>query len=223
MDKKLTIKLFFAFVLTIIIGTITHEAGHYYTSKALGYDAYFAYGMVYTTGFNKEASKVWEEERENPNMERINIYQKKRNKIMLGGPLTSIFIGLAGTLFLLIKRTKDKSKSLLTWIIIFFSLFILRCVYIGLCGLNKLFSQTINLKSDEEKIFWHYEIDMQTGFILLALLPLPLVLFTLKKWLTKKEWVSFLVAGALGIPAGFYLWYVVLGPVLLPPLEATIQ
>ncbi|WP_430401704.1 hypothetical protein [Fluviicola sp.] len=47
MDKRVFIRLFFAFVAFTIIGTISHELGHYIAGNCLGYDMSIDYARTY--------------------------------------------------------------------------------------------------------------------------------------------------------------------------------
>ena len=48
-DKGLFIKLFFAFIIVTIIGTLTHQLGHYLMAKYFGYSAKINYASVQIT------------------------------------------------------------------------------------------------------------------------------------------------------------------------------
>ena len=47
MDKKLFIVLFLSFIAATVIGTVSHEFGHYIVAKYFGYDAQIHYASTH--------------------------------------------------------------------------------------------------------------------------------------------------------------------------------
>ena len=104
-DKKLFAYLSLAFILMTVIGTVTHEYGHYISAKILGFNSRVNYGMTMLEG-------------------NLNNSMSRKEKIIftLGGPLQTISYGTLGIALLYFSRKsfkKIEKLSLLQWVYIF--------------------------------------------------------------------------------------------------------
>ena len=111
-NAHLFLKLFFAFILMTIIGTLSHEFGHCVVAQYLDYEVVLHY-----------ASMNWF-----PKSTQI-IGKNDAFFITLGGPLQTIITGTTGLILLFIFRKSFYSKEKLflwQWIMIFITLFWLR-------------------------------------------------------------------------------------------------
>jgi hypothetical protein len=84
-DRKLFLYLSLAFILMTVIGTISHEYGHYISAKILGYGARVNYGMTILEN-NQSISR------------------KESFIITLGGSMQTILTGTLGMILLYIFR-----------------------------------------------------------------------------------------------------------------------
>ncbi len=104
-NRKLFFTLSIVFIIMTIIGTITHECGHYLFAKILGYNTRINYGYtILESNLNKSMS------------------QKENFIFTLGGPFRTIFTGTLGVALLYIfRRTFNtiEKLSFFQWILIF--------------------------------------------------------------------------------------------------------
>src|SRR5690606_12000069 len=124
---KLLFLLIITFVLFTIIGTVSHETGHYIAAKIVGLNALVHYGstsIIIPDNFN-------------------NIFTKSELfLITLGGPLQTIFTGTLGVLLLLYNQKKIislKKLKIIHWVYIFLSLFWLRQTFNFITLVTKYF------------------------------------------------------------------------------------
>jgi len=143
-DLKLLIILSLTFILMTVIGTLSHELGHYSVSRFLGYEASINYQssgywntelLQYLDEVNKNYSNEIKNNLDFPDKERyqitINKFHKDAVWIFAAGPLQTILTGTIGLILLLVYRNKlikENYVTILGWILIFASLFWLRQV-----------------------------------------------------------------------------------------------
>lgn len=198
-DKKLFIYLSLAFILFNIIGTLSHELGHYFTARLLGYKTSISYNLS------------------TPNAEDIT----KNDSLLItaGGPLQTIFFGSVGVLAALIKRKNYLSLNKLTpllWSLIFLSLFWLREVFnFSLTAFSFLIYTIYPTQGDEIKLaelmnLPVFSISFITGTV--GSLVFCLVLYFIP-WTQRFTFFCALIFGGL---AGYLFWMKWLGPIILP-------
>src|SRR5690349_4407101 len=113
-DLKLFLYLSVAFILATIIGTVSHECGHYIAARMLGWNAHLHYS---STSWMPGLTTTYQD------------YRFERFLIILAGPVQTMFTGSIGFLLLLSFRKYYLAAQKLTckqWCIIFLSLFWLR-------------------------------------------------------------------------------------------------
>jgi len=129
---KLFLAVFLAFVAFTVIGTLSHEGGHYLVARGFGYSPSIHYGYM-MSGENKvyeEAMAIRARHKkaitsglDYPEKERFDeLAVKAKNQgfwITLGGPLQTMLTGTIG-LFLVLWRKSKKAyaSSLLDWLFI---------------------------------------------------------------------------------------------------------
>jgi hypothetical protein len=233
MKWKRFISLTFAFIAFTIIGTQTHEFGHYIAAKYFGLNPSLHYQSVdfgddnnsnelekITTQFYKEI----EAKKDFPLKQKYEylskIIEDKDFYSRLWGPLETMITGTIGMLFLLFYRKEIIGKTTLTtlqWLLVFLSLFWLREVF-------NTFMATILFITKGQKEFYGDEfiLSMQLnlhpfvlplvtaiiGFIICSTVVFKFVPSSLRK--------IFIAAGFVGGVIGYVLWMYVLGPRLLP-------
>ena len=102
-DYKLFILLTLTFIIMTVIGTLTHELGHYSVSKYLGYEASINYqsSSHWDNDLNEYFKEVYEKYSNQiknnldfPDKEKfkrtVEKYQRDNFWIILGGPLLTI-------------------------------------------------------------------------------------------------------------------------------------
>ena len=202
-NSRLLFYLIAGFVLATIIGTITHELGHYVVAKSLGYNAEINYG---STSWTKKPNQI---KKDTDNF-----------CISAGGPIETMATGSIGLLLLFIFRKKFYSAdrlNLLQWVIVFTSLFWLRqtanfLTWIG----GYMITGRFSLRSDEIILarllnFPIWSISIVTAFA--GILVLTLVVF---KFIPALQRFTFLLAGIIGGIAGYIIWLHLLGPMIMP-------
>ena len=231
-DYKAFIFLTLTFILMTVIGTLTHELGHYSVSKYLGYEANINYKSSshwdnelndYFQGVYKNYSNEIKNNLDFPEKEKYQItikkYQADNFWILLGGPLQTILTGSIGLLLLVAYRhkfiTADK-VSLTGWTLIFISLFWLRQVAnLFVAVMTFLIKGQTSLSGDEMRLAFHLDINIWTIQIITGLLGLA-VLFIVLKLLPKTILLAFLLSGLTGGILGYYLWLVKFGQYIMP-------
>jgi hypothetical protein len=215
-----------------VIGTLTHELGHYSVSKYLGYEASINYqsSAHWDNDLNEYFKYVFEKHSNEiknnldfPEKEKytktIEKYQSDNFWIILGGPLQTILTGSFGFILLLVYRhkfIKSDTIPVIGWTLIFLSLFWLRQVAnLFMAILTYISNGQPSHRGDEIRLALHldlniWSIQVATGifgltvlFIILRLLPKPMVL-------------TFLISGIFGGTLGYYLWLIKFGQYIMP-------
>lgn len=232
-DIKLFALLFLAFVVSTIVGTISHEYGHYAVAKYLGYSSTISYGY---TNWNDKAtdkfmdstylnySKEIELQLDFPRKKEFDLIEKKQIHdgfwITVGGPLQTMFTGTLGFLFVFFYRKKIGNKNALSisqWIIIFLSLFWLRQIAILVTWVaGYFFTGQFSLGGDEIGLAINLGLPMVTILSITALIALGLLAFIIFKILPVNVRFTFILAGFFGGIFGYFFWLFWIGPILLP-------
>lgn len=203
-DKRLFIWLTIAFIIATVIGTLTHECGHYLVAKAFGYDATIHYGSTGWRPLSPEQS----------------VSQTDGFWILLGGPLETVLTGTIGLLLLfLFRKSFDEVENLSfkQWLLIFVSLFWLRQTanfigWVGLYFINGKFSA----RSDEIRLAEHFNLPDGTISITTAIIGAIVLTVIIFKFVPLKQRLTFITSGLAGGLTGYYLWLTLLGKYLLP-------
>ncbi|AMS26700.1 hypothetical protein AEM51_06370 [Bacteroidetes bacterium UKL13-3] len=214
-------------VFVVILGTLSHEFGHYIMAKHLGYESSLNYAhTIYVDKHNVEFVKYSFDKYQNyinkglsfPNSDKYyflkNKYFRDGFLITLNGILTTIVISIIGLNIAVYSDKNDKRN--ITYLGAFFCLFILRqpCnFFIGL--LNSLILDKPN-HSDEIKLASALHIPSLSLEFITSLLAIFMYhrLMNLKVFKNIKVFVSFHIL--FGGITGYYLWLYKFGHVLLP-------
>lgn len=231
-NYRLLILLILVFILMTVVGTLSHELGHYAMAKNLGYEARINYKSSahwddVTTNYLREVYAQYLPEIKShsyfPGREKYESitakYESDNFWIVLGGPLQTMITGTIGLLLLLGYRNSCIVSGKVTgigWTIIFLSLFWLRQVAnLGVGILTFLMNGKVSPTGDEMRLALQlginlWSIQLITGFIGLA------VLFIVLRLLPKTMIPMFIVAGIVGGCLGYYLWLVKFGQYIIP-------
>jgi len=191
---RLLLILIAAFILATIVGTVSHECGHYIVAKAMGFDAGIGYAYTWLTDENHP------------------ITPQQLFWFTLGGPLLTMLTGTTGFCLLLRSRKTSAKLSPGQWVFIFLSLFWLRQVanlamwtYSGL--VNGDFSGT----SDEVKLSRYLHWPSPTIMIAIALPGVCILAYIIFRVIPERLRFTFILGGCIGGVTGFLLWITYLG------------
>jgi hypothetical protein len=203
-DKRLFVKLFFAFIAFTIIGTLSHEFGHFLAAKYYGFHARINYAYSY-----------WETYDPNEIVSDRTVFF-----ITLAGPLQTMLTGTIGLLLLFVFRNSFRQTERLSfklWTVLFISLFWLRqlanfAVWFGSCVFTGQFSQ----KGDEIKLAHFLRLPGWSIITVTAIISVFVLTLIFFKFIPIKQRLTFILSGLSGGIAGYYLWLVLLGKYIMP-------
>ncbi|RWX01667.1 hypothetical protein [Flavobacterium cerinum] len=230
---RLFVFLLIGFVLCTIVGTVSHEGGHWAVSKYFGNTPKIHYASTslgfeakateFETFYEKNKSKILSRE-ESPEKEKFREINKNvgREKflITLGGPIQTMITGTIGFLILWFNRKKIYRKYNLTfsiWASIFITFFWSRQILNFIGSLDTLFeTERRAYRSDEPKLSQYLELPHWVFGLITCILGLLLLSWVFFKIIPIRQRLTFLLAGLTGSALGLYLWMDKLGPVILP-------
>ena len=233
MKWKLFILLSLTFIAFTIIGTQTHELGHYAAAKYLGMKPTLHYQSVeFGEGENeveinkilKQYQKEIYEKKDFPLKERYLFIEKKYNQndfySRLWGPLQTMLTGSIGFILLIIYREKYFYTTTLNWklwLMIFISLFWLREVFNTTAAIILfLFSGRKEFFGDEFILSADLSLPAFAIPIITAIVGLIVCSIVVFKFVPASQRKTFIATGLVGGIVGFVFWMYILGPILLP-------
>ncbi len=205
-EGKLLVKLIFAFIVFTIIGTLSHEFGHYFVAKFYGVDAKIHYGY---TSFDPSSYETLS-----------SLSEKQRILITFGGPIQTMLTGTIGFLLLLLNKKTILSLEKLNvkfWTFIYVSFFWLRQIANFVVGfVIFLINGKYSTKSDESKISLFYNLPVFSIGLITSVISFALALNIIFKFIPIKQRLTFILAGLIGGTSGYLIWLESLGEILLP-------
>jgi len=225
--------LSFGFITFTIIGTVSHESGHYIVAKCLGYEAKINYASSWYYDKNNEAflhshwnlySEKIRLDQDFPDKERWDRLKFKQQSdsfwITLGGAMQTMLTGTVGLLFLVFFRKRYYSAtelSFLLWFLAFISLFWLRQAANFFVGTTKfLVHGSISSHSDEFVLARRLNIPEWTISTITASIALLILAVVIFKFIPIKQRLTFMLAGIVGGVSGYLLWLIYFGKIILP-------
>ena len=206
-NKKLFLYLTLTFILATVVGTLSHEFGHYIVAKSLGYDADIHY--AFTTWDRDDSDALTDSTDSN------NIFY-----ILIGGPIQTMLTGSIGLLLLYVFRQSfqgAKQLSLKQWAILFISLFWLRQTANFVVWISKfLLTGNFSTRSDEVKLAKYLHIPIWTITSATAIVGVGVLLVILTKFIPRQQRRLFILAGLVGGIIGYILWLNLLGKMIMP-------
>jgi hypothetical protein len=198
-NRRLFLFLSAAFFIAVIVGTVSHEGGHYIAARMLGYHTRIGY--AYT--------------------EWVDARSEKDLLLMLaGGPLETFLMGAVGLSMLYIKRKEFYNAAKLSigqWTIIFLSLFWLRqAVNLVAWVLGYFTSGEFSHRSDEIRLAVYMNLPDWSISIFTAVISLLAFYWVFSKFIPRNSHITFLLSGIVGGIAGYIIWLFIAGPVLMP-------
>ena len=213
---NIDLKILLFSVMFVPIFTLTHEFGHYVAARIIGYDSQIHYNKTSSTGStSKELLLITKENQERDKTQTLSSsddnvdfltkkFIKEKTIIVSGGLLITYMLGFIGLYFL--RKNRDSLVSL------FLSLFTLRSFVVLLhFAFNKNKS---NVTYDEFRLS---ELLFAKAWVmptLLGFISFLLGLYIYKNFIQNKK--VFILNSLLGCGLGILLWFILLGPILLP-------
>jgi len=203
-NPQLFLYLFFSFILATIVGTLSHELGHYLVAEWLGYDAeihYAAMGIIDSTHVTDTGASdgFW---------------------ITFGGPPQTMLTGSIGLLFLFLYRHRFHDSSKLAywqWCLVFISLFWLRQPANLVTRLGAwIFYGHLSSRGDEIRLAQYLHMPEWSILISTAVLGMMVLAIVYFLFIPQKQRTTFLLAGLSGGIAGYVLWLKIVGKLILP-------
>jgi hypothetical protein len=233
-EKRLFLFLFFGFIIATVIGTVSHEAGHYLAGKILGFKGLrISYKYTFIDSTMPTMSKLEQLYKRYPAGIKNNqpfpeknlfdsLVKKDQREILwfdIGGPLETMLVGTIGFLLLIVFRKRYFQQEVLAfwqWVLIFLSLFWLRQVFNFVCTIALFATGRIRYIADEFRIAAYLHCNRWSVTTVTAAIGVVILGIVAFKFVPAKERLTFLAAGLAGGIAGAVLWLVVLGPVFMP-------
>lgn len=232
-DIKLSIYLIIGFILFTIIGTVSHELGHYSVAKFLGYNATIDYAHTNWSN-NPDRKKLYNyyEKYKNeikhnidfPEKEEYDLLKSKVNKdaliISIGGPLQTMLTGTLGLVLLFWNRKNYFSSNRLNikqWLIVFLTLFWLRQLFNFIHGIIiYIIKGNFPSSNDEAGIALVLDINKFSITVSTAIIAALILIVIVFKYIPINQRFTFVVSGLIGGLMGFYIWLIALGPIVMP-------
>ncbi|WP_462221836.1 hypothetical protein [Ferruginibacter sp.] len=222
-----------AFILSTIIGTVSHEFGHFTVAKSLGYSSTVSYGYTnwddsktrpFIDSVFSKYSKELEANLDFPRKKEFDLIQERQRKdafwITLGGPIQTMLTGTIGLLLLLTQRRKileTKSIKLYQWLCIFLSLFWLRqFANLVTWTVGYFINGEFSLDGDEVRLALSLGLPKATLAVSSAIIGLAILTFVIFKIIPIDKRITFISAGLFGGIFGYLFWLVWVGPILMP-------
>jgi len=222
-----------AFILSTIVGTISHEYGHHTIAKYLDYSSTVHYGYTnwddnktrpFVDSIFSRYSKELESNLYFPKKKEFCLIQEKQMKdgfwITLGGPIQTMLTGTIGFLLLLKQRKKiieTKKINLYQWFYIFLSLFWLRqFANLFMWVFGYFINRNISLSGDEVGLALSLRLPKETLAVSTAIIGFAVLFFVIFKIIPIDKRFTFISAGLFGGIFGYLFWIVWVGPILMP-------
>jgi hypothetical protein len=201
-DLKLFLGLCLGFIACVIIGTLSHECGHYIAIRLMGCEGMISYN--FTTWW-------------------CELTPGRQVIAAVAGPFVSMLIGTIGASLLLYEKKEFISSEKLQparWIMVFTALFWLRPILnFGLLMFKYLLHADPGHHSDEARLSDFFDLPEWSVPLFTALLGAVVIRFIFFRIIPFQQRVNFLLSGIAGGALGIFIWMYWLGPVLLPPPE----
>lgn len=184
------------FLGTIILGTVSHEYGHIAVANYLGYTTKLHFNSMTYAPFTGHG----------------NIHDFH---ITLGGVLLTSLIGTFGVVVLKNKKTPD----FLFWVSIFFALFWSRpVVNLTFKCVSCIFNENNGLCFGGDELLLSQFLGLHNGFfsILFAAIGFIVLFYIYFFKIPSNHQIVFAFSGVFGGGISYYLWFNIVGPILLP-------
>ena len=221
------------FILSTIIGTVSHEYGHYTVAKSLGYSSTVSYGYTNWDDNNTRPfidstySKYSNEINLNIDYPRKSEFDQIQQKLIkddfwitLGGPIQTMLTGTLGLILLLNQRAKilrTQRINLYQWFCIFLSLFWLRqFTNLVTWVIGYFIKGKFSLNGDEIGLALSLGLPKETLAVCTAIIGLLILIFVVLKIIPVDKRITFISAGLFGGIFGYLFWLYCIGPIVMP-------
>ncbi len=222
------------FIAFTIIGTITHELGHYFAGKSLGLDCSIHYAYCHCVSeteiegrrLGKELHSTYGKRELIPDElweEYQNLIEPSSGSnhlwVTIGGPLQTIITGLIGFFLLTLRRINKVTEFVKAdWLLVFLSLLWLREPFNLFLSVSKkiFFGRESYFGGDELKISRGLNLWDGTVPIIMGLMGSIICLIMILKYIPVSRRKDFIHGGFIGGISGYIIWMKILGPVILP-------
>lgn len=202
-EVKLLLFLIVAFIFATVVGTVSHEYGHFLAAKLRGFNTEVHYGYT---------SYIYD-----GNLRKVDDFD--RFICILGGPVQTMLTGTFGLIFLFFYQKSNHSSILnkKQWILIFLSLFWLRqTANLMTWIVGYLFTGKYSVRGDEIKLARYLELRDWSIILPTALLGFIVAVIVIFKFIPMQQRFTFMVAGLIGGISGFIIWLELLGKIIMP-------
>ena len=203
----LFMRLFFwlciGFIVAVPVGTLSHESGHFLAARVQGLKAFLHYNSTSYSCTNPEGKAV-------------NDFL-----ISAGGPVVTDLIFILAFVILLLRKSTISERghlNLADWVIVFLSLFCLRNLFnivmvILYCIIPGRGS------SDEQSLSRQLGMAHWVLPLVFAVISASVLAFVFFSIIPRRQRTVFNCATFWGSLIGYIIWFVFLGPLLLPPFN----
>ena len=233
-DLRLFVLLTFGFITFTVIGTISHESGHYAMARHFGFQADIHYSFTNVHLDQKEgqffrvtwiryksqikANKTFPEKERYDRI--VNQYKRAGIWITFGGPLQTMLTGTIGLIMMIIFRRSFLSSERLSfwlWIIVFITLFWLRQTTNFIMAIfSSIVQGSIRSFGDETYLAKYYNSPVWLISAITALIGVTILVVVIFKFIPVKQRLTFITAGLFGGVTGYIFWLVVFGKMIMP-------
>jgi len=233
-DRKLFLWLFTSFVFFTVIGTVSHEAGHYLAGKLQGRDSMHI-GYAYTThgvyAADERLTELYRQHYEDivhgrhfpaeKAYYRLEAFVRRNDFLFtLGGPLQTILTGTVALIAIMVWGKKFRTAQELhrrQWLLVFLSLFWLREITNPLVLLLRMaFGYHNKMRGDEFKLALYLGWHPWSVQVLLGIAGLMVALVVSFRYVPLQQRFTFIAAALAGGTCGYILWLETLGEILMP-------
>lgn len=234
-EFRLFVWLTLGFILFTVIGTVSHESGHYIVARCFGYQAKIHYGSTSVDWYSPQEREflttVTQKYRtqiqlhkpfpEKDQLDKIcNRLENQAILVTIGGPLETILTGTIGLILLLILRKRYFSSERLSfwqWFIVFITLFWLRQAANFAVGVGTyIIRGSISHRGDEFNLDRYFHLPIGTLWVVTAIFATAILLIVIFKFVPIKQRLTFMAAGIAGGVTGYLFWLVLFGKMIMP-------
>ncbi len=229
---RLFIYLTIGFVLATIVGTQTHEMGHYFAAKHFDFEPVLHYASV-SYGESREQSemesfydankdKILSKEASPEKEHFIDWYEGMKQKyfiITLAGPLQTMITGTLGFALLFYRRKKIKLENLkfIDWVLVLLSFFWARQVFNFIFSLSDvILGQKFPVRGDEPRLSRYLALPKPTIGLITGTIGAAILLWVIFYIIPNNKRLTFIISGITGCALGYWLWLIKLGHIILP-------
>lgn len=194
-DKRLFVLLSFAFAACTVIGTLSHELGHFLIALFFGEKPkiHFASSSIDTP---------------------YEISQTKEILIILGGVMMTLFIGFTGFAQVMnryFRRIRLEKLELNDWLKVLLTMFLLREPFNFV-----LHFWAKETHSDEQQLATLFSLPQNCVSLCLSLVSIWIIYFVIFKFVPRVQRLSLLLGAFVGSTLGYLIWFHFIGPLVLP-------